>query len=86
MIEMEMRIDDQVDLPGISVHRFQPSTDFLPRLKADTEKPSESWAEPSSGVVLAIRMQPSVEQCPSFGMLNQEDRDRHGDVALATLH
>ncbi len=38
------------------------------------------------GVVLAIGVQPGVEQRPAFWVLDQEDRDRQGDVALAALH
>ena len=29
VIEMEMRVDDEVDLAGISVNRFEPRTDFF---------------------------------------------------------
>jgi len=36
--------------------------------------------------VLAIGVQPGVEQRPAFWVLDQEDRDRQGDVALAALH
>src|ERR1700730_6970223 len=66
MIEMEMRVDDEVDLARVSVDRFEPPTAFFPRLKANTEKTREPRAKSSSGVVLAIRVQPGVEQCPSF--------------------
>jgi hypothetical protein len=86
MIEMKMRVDDQVDLAGISVNRFEPRTDFFARLKADTEKPGEPRAKSSSGVVLAIGVQPGVEQHPSLRVLDQKDRDRHCDVALSALH
>src|SRR5215813_12642995 len=86
MIEVKMRVDDEVDLAWISVDRFEPCADFLAGLKADTEKPGEPWTEPSSGVVLAIGVQPGVEQHPSLWVLDQKDRDRHGDVALAAFH
>jgi hypothetical protein len=86
MIEMEVRVDNDVDLAGISVNRFEPGADLLAGLKADTEEPGESRAQPSSGVGLAIGMQPCVEQCPSLRVLDQKDRDRHGDVAFAALH
>jgi hypothetical protein len=86
MIEMKMRIDDEVDLAGISVDRFEPGTDLLAGLKADTEKPGEPRAKSSSRIVLAIGVQPGVEQRPSLGMLDQKDRDRHSDVALSALH
>src|ERR1700745_2713752 len=83
MIEMEMRVDDEVDLAGISVDRFEPRTDFFPRLKADADKPGEAGAKSSSGVVLAIGVQTGVEQHPSLRVLDQKDRYRHGDVALS---
>src|ERR1700730_3584721 len=86
MIEMKMRVDDEVNLVGISVNRLEPRTDFFPRLKADTEKPGEPRAKSSSGVLLAIGVQPGIEQHPSLGMLDQKDRDRHSDVALSAIH
>jgi hypothetical protein len=86
MIEMKMRVDDEVNLAGISVDRFEPRTDFFARLKADTEKPGEPCTESSSRVGLAIGVQPRVEQCPSLRVLDQKDRDRHGDVAFPALH
>jgi hypothetical protein len=61
MIEMKMRVDDEVDLAGISVNRFEPRTDFFPRLKADTEQPGEPRAKSSSGVVLTIGMETCVK-------------------------
>jgi hypothetical protein len=36
--------------------------------------------------VLAIGVEPGVEQRPALWVLDQEDWDRQGDVALATLH
>src|SRR5438477_9708455 len=69
VIEMEMRVDDEVDLAGISVNRFEPGADLLARLKADTKQPGEPRAEPSSGDGLAIRVQPCVDLCLSFWVL-----------------
>jgi integrase len=43
MIEMEMRVDDEVDLAGISVNRFEPGADLLAGLKADTKHQSDAW-------------------------------------------
>jgi hypothetical protein len=86
MIEMKIRVDDEVDLAGISVNRSEPRAGFFPRLKADTEKPGEPRAKSSSGVVLAIRVQPGIEQHPSLRMLDQKDRDRHSDVSLSAIH
>ena len=81
MIEMEMRVDDEVDLARISVNRFEPGADLLAGLKADTKQPGKLRTEPPSGVGLSIRVQPGVEQYPSLRVLDQKDRDRHGDVA-----
>jgi hypothetical protein len=86
MIEMEMRVDDEVDLGGIAVDRFQPCADLLTGLEVDTEQPGEPRAEPPSGVVLAIGVQPGVEQRAALGMFDQKNRDGHGDVALAAVH
>jgi hypothetical protein len=81
-----MRVDDEVDLAGVSVERFETGADFFARLKADTEKPGEPRAKSSRGVVLTIGVQPGVEQHPSLRVLDEKDRDRHRDVALFTLH
>ena len=86
MIEMEVRVDDEVDLAGIPVNRFEPGADLLAGLKGDTKQPGESRAEPTSRVELAIGVQPCVEQCPSLRVLDQKDRDRHRDVAFTALH
>jgi hypothetical protein len=86
MVEVKMRVDDEVDLAGIAVDRFEPRAHLFARLKADPEQLGEPWAEPPGGVVLAIGAEPGVEQRPALGMFDQKDRDRHGDVALATLH
>jgi hypothetical protein len=86
VIEMKVRVDDEVDLAGISVNRFEPGADLLAGLKADTEEPGKARAEPPSGVVLAIGVQPCVEQCPPLRVLDQKDRDRHGEVAFAAFH
>ena len=67
MIEMEMRVDDEINFAGISLNRFEPGADLLTGLKADTKQPGKPRAEPSGGVVPAIGMQAGVEQCPTFG-------------------
>ena len=73
---MEMRVDDEVDLARISVNRVEAGADLLAGSKADTKQPSEPQAQPSSGVVLAIGMEPCVKQCPSLWVLDQKDLDR----------
>src|ERR1700686_2525452 len=75
MVEMKMRVDDEVDLAGITADRFAPRTDLLARLEADPEQPGEPRAESPGRGVLAIGVQPGVEQRPAPGMLDEEDRD-----------
>jgi hypothetical protein len=48
-------------LPGSWSIAYEPRTHFFARLKADAEKPGESRAEPSNGVMLAIWVQAGVE-------------------------
>jgi hypothetical protein len=64
----------------------RPRAHLLTGLEADPEQAGEPRAEPPGGVVLAIGVESGVEQRLTLGMLDQEDRDRHGDVALAALH
>jgi len=61
VVEMKMRVDDEVDLARISIDRFEPSSHLFARLKANTKKSGKPLTEPSSGVVLTIGMQPGVE-------------------------
>src|SRR5262249_32904101 len=74
------------DLAGIAVDGFEPRTHFLAWLKAYPKQPGQPRAKPAGGVVLAVGVQPGVEQCPALRMLDQEDRDRQGNVAFAALH
>jgi hypothetical protein len=67
MIEMEVRVDDEVDLVVISVNRFEACADLLAGPKADTKQPGKPRAEPSSRVELAIGVQPWVERARPFG-------------------
>src|SRR6266852_8362039 len=41
MIEMKMRVDDEVDLAGITVDRLQPRAHLFAGPKADAEQPGE---------------------------------------------
>src|ERR1700730_12038278 len=49
MIEMKVRVDDEVNLAGISVYGLQSCADFFARLKPDTEKASESFKRGRAG-------------------------------------
>jgi hypothetical protein len=86
MVEMKMRVDDEVDLAGIAVDCFEARADLLARPEPDPEQCGKPRTESPDGVALAIGMQTGIEQRPALGMLDQEDRDRHGDVALGALH
>jgi hypothetical protein len=86
MVEMEMRVDDEVDARRVAADRLEPGADLLARTKADLEEAGEPSPEPPDRVTLAIGMEAGIEQRPSLWMLDQEHWDRHGDLALAALH
>ncbi len=48
VVEVKMRIDDEVDLAGIAVDRFKPRAHVLAKPKTDAEQPGEPRAEPGS--------------------------------------
>ena len=76
MVEMEMRIDDEVDLGRIAADRFQPGADFLAWPVVECEQTGDAGADPTGGVVLAIGMHPGIEQHRALGMFDQIGRDR----------
>src|SRR3954451_21777290 len=86
MVEMEMRIDDEIDASGIAADCFESCADFLARGKLDLIKAGHSLAEPADRIVLTIGMQAAVEKHSPFRVLDQENRDRHGDAAFGTFH
>ena len=86
MVEVEMRIDDQIDMCRVPVDRFETGADLLAGLEADPEQPGEARAQPPDRVMLAIGVQPGIEQRPASRMLDQKNRHRERDVTLATLH
>src|SRR5579863_6756324 len=86
MVEMEMRVDDEIDLAGVAVDRLQPGADLLAGPETDAKQPHQPLAETAGRIVLAIDMEAGVEQRAALGMLDQIDRDGHGDLALAALH
>ena len=86
MIEMEMRVDDDFDLGRIAADRFQPGADFLPRPVIEREQTGDAGADPTGGVVLAIRMHPGIEQHRALGVFDQVGRDRQMRTALTALH
>src|ERR1700731_4156366 len=61
MVEMEMRIDNEINLAGIAVDRFQPGADLLTGREADLEQPTHALAETAGGIMLAIGVQPGIE-------------------------
>src|SRR5207237_4096623 len=86
MVEMEMRVDDEIDTLGVAVNRFQPRADLLTWAKADLEQLGHSLAKSSNGNVLAVGMQASIEQRAPFRMLDQKNGNRHGYADLGGLH
>ena len=54
--------------------------------KADPEQLRSPNAEPPDRVVPALWMEPRVKQHAPLGMLDQEHRYRHRDVALTAFH
>jgi hypothetical protein len=86
MVKMEMRVDDEIDARWVAVHHFELRTDLLPWAKGDFEQIGHPLAKPAGGVMLAIGMQAGIEQRPPFWVLDQKDRDGHGDLAFAALH
>ena len=71
MIEMRMRVDDDVDLGRIAADRFQPGADFLARPVIEREQTGDAEADPTGGVVLAIGMHPGIEQHRALGVFDQ---------------
>jgi hypothetical protein len=86
MIEMEMRVDDEVDLRRVALDRRQPRADLLAGMEIELEQPGDARADPSRRVVLAIRMHAGVEQGRALRVLDQISRDRQSDAALAAFH
>src|SRR5690349_4980730 len=86
VVEVEMRIDEQIDLGGITAHSNQLRTNLLASFERDSEQPGEPRSKPTGGILLTVWMQTAVEQCHTLRVFNQVDRDRQGDVALAALH
>jgi hypothetical protein len=86
MIEVEMRVDDEVDPPGITADGRQARGYFLTGRKSNSEQLGETRAESLSGIALTVRMQPGVKQSQAFWMFDQEYRDWQTDDAFTTLH
>jgi len=86
MIEMELRVDDEVDLRRVAAERFNTRADLLARVIIEIEEAREARAEPRRGIVLAVGMHAGIEQCRAFRVLDQIGRDRQADLALAALH
>jgi len=86
MIEVKMRVDDDIDLGRIAVDRFEPGANFFARPEGERKEPGDARSNPRRGVGLAIGMQPSVkEDCP-VGVLNQIGGDRQVHPTFSTFH
>jgi hypothetical protein len=86
VVEVKMRIDDDVDPRWVAVDRFEPRADFLARPEVEREEAGGPLPDAPGGVVLAVWMHPSVKEGRPLGMLDQISRDRQLDLALPTLH
>ncbi len=86
MVEMEMRVDDQVDLGRVAADRFEPRADLLARPVIEREQTGDARADARRRVVSAIRVQAGVEQHAALRVLDQIGRDRQLGAALAALH
>src|SRR5262249_27085868 len=56
VVEVKMRIDQQIDLAGVAAYRRKPRADLLTRRKGDAKQRCETVAKPSGWIVLAIGM------------------------------
>jgi hypothetical protein len=86
MVEMEMRVDQQIDFAGIVAERLQSSTDLLAGMVVEREQAGEARPETAGRVVLTVRMHAGVEQGRPFRVLDQKGRDRQPDATLAPVH
>src|SRR6516162_8010477 len=86
MVEMKMRVDDDVDLCRIAVDRFEPGADFLTWSVVKRKEAGNAGSHPRRRIVLAIGMHPGVKKGGPFGMLDQIRRDREIRLALSALH
>ena len=60
--------------------------DFLARCESNPKGNSKLLAEAAGGIVLAIRMQPGIEQRPALRVLDQKHWNRDSYVAFGALH
>ena len=86
MVEVEMRVDDDIDLRRIAVDRLQPRADFLARPIVEREQIRRARSDPPGRVVLAVRMHAGIEQHGPLGVLDQISRDREIRPALPAFH
>jgi hypothetical protein len=86
MVEMKMRVDDDIDLCRISVDRFESRADIFARPEGEREQTGDARSDSRGGVVLAIGMQSGVEEDPPFGMLDQVSGYRQVRPTLSALH
>ena len=86
MVEMEMRVDDDIDLCRIAADRLQPRADFLARPIVEREQTRCARTDPPSRVLLAVRMHAGIEQHGPLGVLDQISRDREIRPALPAFH
>src|SRR5438105_884412 len=86
MVEVKMRVDDDVDPRRVAADRLEPRADLLAWTVVEREQADEPLSEARGGVALAGRMHTGVEQGCPLGMLDQVGRNGQLRLALAALH
>jgi hypothetical protein len=72
MVEMQVRVDDEVDLAGIAVDRFQLRLHVVIGAEMlEAEDARRPLADPAGSVGAQLRMHAGVEQRAALGMLDQ---------------
>lgn len=76
MIEMEMRIDDEINLALFDILRSEPRREFVARLESDLMNRREA-SEPCVRIGLRIDVKAGLENDASLRMLDQVRRHRY---------
>src|ERR1700687_125745 len=83
VIEMQMRVDDEVDRVGRDVHRLEPRRDLLARFECDLVIGREPSGPPVGGC-LRVGVKPAIEDQASLRMLDEIRGHRNRQVPLFT--
>jgi hypothetical protein len=67
MVEMEMRVDQEVDLCRVAADRHQARADLFARAIVELEQSRDARADPHRRIVLAVGVHAAVEQSEALG-------------------